>query len=402
MHIIPEIQAAQEEIKALRHWLHAHPELGFQETQTSEFIAKTLTEYGVEVRRGLAGTGVAGVLRAGEGKRSIGLRADMDALPMQELNTFAHRSQYPGKMHACGHDGHMAMLLGAARYLACTREFDGTIIFIFSPAEENGSGAKVMVDEGIFEQFPVDAVFGLHNWPGLPVNSFGIRTGPILAGCSNFDIRILGVGAHAAFPHTGNDPVLTGAHIVTALQGIITRNKSPMDAAVLSVTQFNGGDARNIVPDVVTLAGTVRAFKAETLDLIERRMHAIVEHVAAAHECRAELKIRHYPPTVNTSAETRFASEVMKSIVGELKVDVDAEPSMASEDFAYMLQACPGNFALLGAGNGEHRELGHGPGPCSLHNTSYDFNDEILALGSTYWVELSRRWLRGGPATDWS
>lgn len=398
MQTIPEIKAAEEETRALRRWFHAHPELAFEETETSDLIAKTLKGYGIEVHRGLGRTGVVGVLRAGDGKRSIGLRADMDALPMQELNTFAHRSQYPGKMHACGHDGHMAMLLGAARHLARTRDIDGTIVFIFSPAEENGSGAKVMVDEGIFRQFPVDAVFGLHNWPGLPVKSFGLRPGPILAGCTNFDIRIIGVGAHAAFPHDGKDPILTGSQIVAALQGIITRNKNPMDTAVLSVTQFNGGEARNIVPDTATLAGTIRAFNEKTLDLIESRMHTIVQNISAAQECRAELVIKRYPPTVNTSAETRFAEEVMKSIVDdEAKLDADVVPTMGSEDFAYMLQARPGAFAFLGAGDGEHREQGHGPGPCALHNTSYDFNDEILALGSTYWVELSRRWLRGRP-----
>lgn len=394
MQVIPEIKAAQGEIKALRRWFHAHPELGFGETQTSDFIAKTLKGYGIEIYRGLGRTGVVGVLRAGHGKRSIGLRADMDALPIQELNTFAHRSQYPGKMHACGHDGHMAMLLGAARHSARTRDFDGTIVFIFSPAEENGSGAKVMVNEGIFKDFAVDAVFGLHNWPGWPVNSFGVRPGPILAGCSDFDIRIVGVGAHAAFPHNGKDPILTGSQIVAALQGIITRNKDPMDTAVLSITQFNGGEARNVIPELVTLAGTVRAFKTETLDLIETRISAIVENIAAAQECRAELRFKRCPPTVNTPGETRFAAEVMRSIVGEAKVDADVEPVMGAEDFAYMLQARPGAFALLGAGDGEHREQGHGPGPCALHNASYDFNDEILALGSTYWVELSRSWLR--------
>lgn len=393
MQAIPDITAAEEETRALRRWLHAHPELAFEETETSDLIARTLQGYGIEVHRGLGRTGVVGVLRAGDGKRSIGLRADMDALPMQELNTFAHRSQCPGKMHACGHDGHMAMLLGAARHLALTRDFDGTIVFIFSPAEENGSGAKVMVDEGIFRQFPVEAVFGLHNWPGLPVNSFGVRPGPILAGCTNFDIRIIGVGAHAAFPQDGKDPILTGSQIVMALQGIITRNKSPMDAAVLSVTQFNGGQARNVVPDTARLAGTIRAFNDQTLNLIESRMQTIVTNLSAAQECRAELTTNRYPPTVNTSAETHFAADVMRSIVDEANVYADVVPTMGSEDFAYMLQARPGAFALLGAGDGEHREQGHGPGPCALHNTSYDFNDEILAVGSTYWVELSRRWL---------
>ncbi|SFQ24883.1 hippurate hydrolase [Bradyrhizobium sp. Ghvi] len=398
MKIIPEIQSAQEEMKALRRWFHAYPELSFEEEQTSERVAKTLEGYGIEVHRGLARTGVVGVLRAGHGNRSVGLRADMDALPMHELNTFAHRSQYPGKMHACGHDGHMAMLLGAARYLAKSRDFDGTIVLIFSPAEENGSGAKVMIDEGIFDKFPVDAVFGLHNSPGTPLNTFGVRPGPILAGSAEFDIRIIGVGAHAAFPQDGKDPVLTGAQLVTALQGIITRNKKPLDTAVLSVTQFHGGEARNVIPDIVTIGGTVRAFSEATLDLIESRMRTIVGSVAEANECKGELKVRRCAPTINSPDETQFAAKVMKSIVGESKVNLDVEPSMGGEDFAYMLQARPGSFAFLGAGNGEHRELGHGPGPCSLHNTSYDFNDEILPVGSTYYVELARQWLGGARA----
>lgn len=398
MKIIPEIQAAEGEIKALRRLLHAHPELGFQETQTSDLIAKTLEGYGIEVHRGLGRTGVVGVLRAGQGKRSIGLRADMDALPMHELNTFAHRSQNPGKMHACGHDGHMAMLLGAARHLARTRDFDGTIVFIFSPAEEAGAGARVMVKEGIFSKFPVDAVFGLHNWPGMPVNTFGVRPGPIMGGSAEFDIRVIGVGAHAAFPHNGKDPLFAAVQIVDALQGIISRNKRSMDPAVLSVTQFNAGHAKNIIPDVATLAGTVRAFTDSTLDLIVSRMRTIVEKTAEAQECQAELKIARCPPTINTPDETRFTAEVMRSLVDEAKVDTNLEPVLGTEDFCYMLQARPGTYAFLGAGNGEHREQGHGAGPCNLHNTSYDFNDEILALGSTYWVELSRRWLSGRPA----
>ncbi|MEY9104582.1 amidohydrolase [Bradyrhizobium yuanmingense] len=400
MKVIPEIAAAKTELQALRRWFHAHPELGFEETQTSDLIAKTLEDCGIEVHRGLGSTGVVGVLRAGDGRRSIGLRSDMDALPIQELNRFAHRSLYEGKMHACGHDGHMAMLLGAARHLARSRDFDGTIVFIFSPAEELGIGAKAMVDEGIFKRFPVDAVFGLHNWPGMPVNCFGFRPGPILAASAGFNIRIIGVGAHAAFPHNGKDPVLTGAQIVTALQGIITRSKKPNDTAVLSVTQFHGGDASNIIPESVRLAGTVRAFSEATLDLIVSRMATIVRNIAAAHECQAELEITRSPATINTPEETRFAAEVMKSMVGEANVDVDVEPMMGGEDFAYMLQARPGAFALLGAGNGEHREQGHGPGPCDVHNPSYDFNDEILGLGSTYWVRLSQSWLSGRIVTD--
>ncbi|MES0173930.1 M20 aminoacylase family protein [Mesorhizobium sp. M0006] len=395
MKIIPEIAAAQDEIQALRRWLHAHPELGFEETQTGDLVAKTLSDYGIEVHRGLGGTGVVGVLRAGTSERSIGLRADMDALPMHELNEFAHRSQYPGKMHACGHDGHMAMLLGAARHLARNRDFDGTIVFIFSPAEEAGNGAKVMVDEGLFEKFPVDAVFGLHNWPGMPVGKFAIRTGPIMGGCGEFKITVEGVDCHAAYPNEGKDPIFAAIQIYNALQGIITRNKSPLELAVISVTQFHaGGIARNVIPGEAVLGGTARAMEPRILDLVESRMRIIVEAVAKAHDCQARIEFnRSVPPTVNTAHETRLAAEVMSSIVGAENVNRDVDPDLGVEDFAFMLQARPGAYANMGNGFGDHRDAGHGSGPCTCHNTSYDFNDEILAIGSTYWVELARKLL---------
>ncbi|WP_404294906.1 M20 aminoacylase family protein (plasmid) [Microvirga sp. RSM25] len=395
MNVIPEIAEAHDEIQSLRRWMHAHPELGFQETQTADLIAKTLTGWGIEVHRGLGRTGVVGVLRAGTGTRSIGLRADMDALPIQERNEFAHRSQYPGRMHACGHDGHMAMLLGAARYLSRTRNFDGTIVFIFSPAEEAGSGAKVMVDEGLFEKFPVGAVFGLHNWPGMPAGNFGIRPGTIMASSGEFHIRIIGVDAHAAAPHNGKDSLFAGVQIVNALQGIITRNKKPVDAAVLSVTHFQaGGGATNVIPEITTVAGTVRAQSISILDFIASRMKSVVESLAAAHECQVEFKfVRSCPPTVNTPDETCFAVQVMETIVDRANVDTNVDLDMGVEDFAYMLLARPGAYAFLGIGNGEHREHGHGSGPCLLHNASYDFNDKVLGVGSTYWVELAHRWL---------
>lgn len=376
--------------------MHAHPELSFQEKETGDLIAKTLVGWGIQVHRGLGRTGVVGVLKVGNGNRAIGLRADMDALPIQERNDFAHRSEYPGKMHACGHDGHMAMLLGAARYLARARNFDGTVVFIFSPAEEAGSGAKVMVDEGLFERFPVDAVFGLHNEPGLPAGKFGVRVGTTMAASGEFRIRLTGVGSHAAAPHLGKDPLFVGVQVVNALQGIITRNKKPVDKAVLSVTQFeaNGG-ATNIIPEVATIAGTVRAESTPILDLIESRMKTVVEGLCAVHDCQLDYEFaRSCPPTVNTPDETRFAAEVMKSIVGEAGVDTDIELDMGVEDFAYMLQARPGAYAYLGIGTGEHRASGHGSGPCELHNASYDFNDEMLSIGSTYWAELALHWLK--------
>jgi amidohydrolase len=397
MNVIPEIKAAQAEIQELRRRIHANPELGFEETQTADLIAENLTRWGIEVHRGFGRTGIVGVLRVGTGKRSIGLRADMDALPMQEINEFPHRSKVPGRMHACGHDGHVAMLLGAARHLARTRDFDGTIVFIFQPAEEVGDGAKVMVEEGLFDKFPVDAVFALHNWPSMPVGSFGIRPGTIKAGSNTFEIKVIGVGAHAALPHNGNDPIFAGVQIINALQGIITRNKKPTEAAVLTVSKFHAdGGAKNIIPAVATIAGALRVFDLKTMDLIEARMRSIVEGVALAQECRIELEFGlRCPPTINTLPEARFAAEVMKSIVGEAHVDPDWSPSMGSEDFAYMLQARPGAYGMVGNGSGGHRDHGHGAGPCDVHNSSYDFNDEILGIGSTYWVELSKAWLRG-------
>lgn len=396
MNVLPEIEAAHGEIQALRRQLHSYPEIGFEETNTADLIAKRLEAWGLEVHRGLGRTGVVGVLRVGNGRRSIGLRADMDALPMQEANAFAHRSMSAGKMHACGHDGHVAMLLGAARHLSDKRDFDGTIVFIFQPAEEWGAGAKAMIDDGLFKKFPVDAVFGLHNAPGVPVGSFAIRQGPIYASGNSFHIRIVGIGAHAAEPHKGKDPVFAGVQIFNALQGIISRNKCPLEAALISVTQFHAGEVGNVIPELATLAGTVRAFNIATLDLIESRIRTITESITAAHECHVEFTFtRHCPVVINTPHETRIAAEVMKSIVGEANVNVNKELSMGSEDFGFMLVERPGAYAVLGNGGGEHRELGHGPGPCLVHNASYDFNDRILGLGSTYWVELSRRWLSG-------
>ena len=394
MKLIPEIQAAHGEIQTLRRTIHTHPELRYEEMQTSELIASKLAEWGLEVHRGLGKTGVVGVLRRGNGSRSIGLRADMDALPIQELNTFDHRSRNEGRMHACGHDGHMAMLLGAARHLAKHGEFDGTIVFIFQPAEEGGAGAKAMIADGLFERFPVDAVFGIHNWPGIPAGHFGVTEGPIMASSNEFRIDIKGVGSHAALPHNGRDPVFTAVQIVNGLQGIITRNKKPIDTAVLSITQFHAGDAVNVVPNEAWIGGTVRTFTTETLDLIESRMRAIAENMAAAYECTVDVSfLRNYPPTVNSVSETQFAAEVMKEIVGAEAVDTNIEPTMGAEDFSFMLLEKPGCYAFLGNGDGGHREAGHGVGPCMLHNASYDFNDQLLPVGSTYWVQLAMKFL---------
>ncbi|WP_321955436.1 M20 aminoacylase family protein [Paraburkholderia bannensis] len=394
MKLIPEIQAAQGEIQGLRRTIHAHPELRYEETRTAELVATKLAEWGIEVHRGLGKTGVVGVLKRGNGTRSIGLRADMDALPIQELNTFDHRSHNDGKMHACGHDGHTAMLLGAAQYLAQHGQFDGTIVFIFQPAEEGGAGARAMIADGLFERFPVDAVFGIHNWPGMPAGFFGVTEGPIMASSNEFRIDISGVGSHAALPHNGRDPVFTAVQIANGLQSIITRNKKPLDTAVLSITQIHAGDAVNVVPNTAWLAGTVRTFTTETLDLIEARLRKIAESTAEAYECSVEVSfLRNYPPTVNSSAEAQFAAEVMRDVVGADRVDDHVEPTMGAEDFSFMLLEKPGCYAFLGNGDGGHRDAGHGAGPCMLHNASYDFNDQLLPVGSSYWVQLATKFL---------
>jgi amidohydrolase len=360
-------------------------------------VAGQLEAWGIEVHRGLGKTGVVGVIRNGTSKRAIGLRADMDALPIQEFNTFAHASTHPGKMHACGHDGHVAMLLGAAQHLAKHREFDGTVVLIFQPAEEGGGGAREMVRDGLFERFPVDAVFGVHNWPGLRVGQFALSAGPVMASSNEFKITIHGKGSHAALPHNGIDPVPIACQMVQAFQTIITRNKKPVDAGVISVTMIHTGEATNVVPDRCELQGTVRTFTLEVLDLIEQRMRAIAEHTCAAFDARCEFEFsRNYPPTVNHPAETAFLQQVVADVVGANNV-VPQEPTMGAEDFSYMLMEKPGCYAFIGNGDGAHREMGHGGGPCMLHNPSYDFNDDLIPLGATYWVRLTEKWLANAP-----
>ncbi|VXC44261.1 Hippurate hydrolase [Burkholderia sp. 8Y] len=394
MNLIPEIEASHDEIQALRRTIHAHPELRYEEVGTAKLVAENLERWGITVHRGLGKTGIVGVLKRGSGSRSIGLRADMDALPIQETNSFGHKSTHPGRMHACGHDGHTAMLLGAAKYLAQHGKFDGTVVFIFQPAEEGGAGAKAMIDDGLFTRFPVDAVFGIHNWPGFPAGHFGVTEGPIMASSNEFRITIRGVGSHAALPHNGRDPVFSAVQVANALQGIITRNKKPLDTAVLSITQIHAGDAVNVVPDHAWLGGTVRTFTVETLDLIETRMRKIAEATASAYDCEAEVYFhRNYPPTINDPAQTKFAAEVMAEVVGEENVDCSVEPTMGAEDFSFMLLEKPSCYAFLGNGDGAHRDHGHGEGPCMLHNASYDFNDTLLSVGSSYWVRLAERFL---------
>ena len=393
MNVLDSITTQAAAITAIRRDLHANPELCFQEFRTADIVAAKLTEWGIPVHRGLGRTGVVGVIRNGSSARAVGLRADMDALPMQEFNTFAHASKHPGRMHACGHDGHTAMLLAAAQHLARHRNFDGTVYLIFQPAEEGGGGAREMIRDGLFEQFPMEAVFGMHNWPGSQVGRFAVSPGPVMASSNEFRITIRGKGSHAALPHHGIDPVPVACQMVQAFQTIISRNKKPLDAGVISVTMIHAGEATNVVPDSCELQGTVRTFSTEVLDMIERRMRQVAEHVCAAHEAQCEFEFeRNYPPTVNSPAEAEFARQVMASIVGAENVEVQ-EPTMGAEDFAYMLQAKPGAYCFIANGEGQHREMGHGGGPCMLHNPSYDFNDELIPLGATYWVRLAEAWL---------
>ncbi len=395
MRILPEILESAESIAQIRRNIHAHPELRFEEKRTAELVAEALSSWGIPVFKGLGKTGVVGRLDGdlGPGKM-IGLRADMDALPLQEKNTFAHASTNPGKMHACGHDGHTAMLLGAAQYLSNHREFKGSVIFIFQPAEEGGAGAQEMIEDGLFEQFPCDAVFGLHNWPGLEEGHFGVTTGPMMASSNEFSIEIQGKGGHAALPHNSADPIMAGVQIAQALQTIITRNKRPVDAAVISITQFHAGKTSNVIPDAAMLGGTVRTFTLEVLDLIERRLHEIANQVASAFDCKADVEFkRNYPPLINHERETLFASHVMKELVGEARVNTRIDPTMGAEDFAFMLLKKPGCYVFLGNGDGDHRMTGHGMGPCHLHNPSYDFNDALIPVGVNYWVRLAQTFL---------
>ena len=396
MQLIEDIAAHAPEIVALRREIHAHPELNYEEVRTAALVARQLERWGIEVHRGIATTGVVGLVHGrdgGKSGRAVGLRADMDALPIQEQNSFAHASTLPGKMHACGHDGHTAMLLAAARHLAATRRFDGTVVLIFQPAEEGGGGAQRMVDEGLFQRFPVEAVFGMHNWPGYPAGSLAVSPGPVMASASFFRAVVHGVGGHAAAPHRGIDPVPVACQLVTAWQSIVSRNVRPIDTAVLSVTMLNAGEATNVVPSHCEIQGTVRTFREDVLDLIERRMGEIARHTCAAAGARAEFEFhRRAPAVVNHRYEAEFARGVMAGIVGSAMA-LPQEPAMASEDFAFMLQAKAGAYCFIGNGDGDHRAHGHGEGPCMLHNPSYDFNDALIPLGATYWVRLAEAWL---------
>ncbi len=392
MNLIDTIAAAAPGIAALRRDIHAHPELCFAEQRTADLVAAKLTEWGIPIHRGLGTTGVVGIVKGGTCGRAIGLRADMDALPMQEFNTFAHASTAPGKMHACGHDGHTAMLLGAAQYFAQNRHFDGTVYLIFQPAEEGGGGAREMIKDGLFDKFPMDAVFGLHNWPGSAVGFMAASAGPVMASSNEFKITIRGKGGHAAMPHNALDPVPVACQLVLGFQTIVSRNLKPIDAGVISVTMIHTGEATNVIPDSCELQGTVRTFSLAVLDQIQQRMSDMTAQLCAAFGLTAEFEFaRNYPPTINSASEAEFCRLVMADLVGADCVQVQ-EPTMGAEDFSYMLQAKPGCYAFIANGDGTHRDMGHGGGPCMLHNPSYDFNDALLPLGASYWVRLVEAW----------
>ena len=372
---IERIKSYHAQLTERRRDFHAHPELGFEEHRTSDIVAQELEALGIEVHRGIGGTGVVGVLREGNGPVSIGLRADMDALPILEANEIPYKSTKPGVMHACGHDGHTTMLLGAARYLAETRNFNGTVNFIFQPAEEGLGGAQAMLKDELFARFPCDTVFGMHNHPGLPVGKFAIRPGTMMAAGAFFDIHVEGRGAHGARPEQSIDPVLVASHIVTALQAIVARNVDPLDTAIVSATAIHGGDAYNVIPQTAEIRGTARAFKHETMTLVEENMKRTAVGVAAAFGATAQVDFRRlFAPLVNDAAETKAFADVAAELVGDQNVDRKRSLIMASEDFSFMLEQRPG--AYINIGNGDT------VGSCPVHNPGYDFNDEILPIGA--------------------
>ena len=386
-HVIQHIRGWQDDLVALRRDLHAHPELGFEEHRTARVVSERLAALGIEHTTGVGKTGIVAVVRGRStaSGRAVGLRADMDALPMQEDNTFAHRSRYDGRMHGCGHDGHTTMLLAAARYLAETRAFDGTATLIFQPGEEGHAGGRAMIEDGLFERFPADQVYALHNWPGLPVGKIAVRPGPMMAAADRVTIEIEGTGGHGAHPHQAVDPVLVAGHIITAAQSIVARNVSPIDTAVVSLCAMHAGHpgAMSVIPRTARLVGTVRTFRAKTQDMIEARLAELVGSIAAAFGASAKLTYeRVYPATVNSAREALFAAEVARSVVGRGNVIDDLDPSMGAEDFSFMLQRRPGAYARLGQG-------GSGGGPtCFLHDSRYDFNDDVIPIGAGYLAAL--------------
>ena len=387
MPIVNRVADLHAEITAWRRDIHANPELLYDVHRTAASVAEKLKNFGCdEVVTGIGRTGVVGVIRGrNPGSKAVGLRADMDALPIEEATGLPYKSTVPGKMHACGHDGHTAMLLGAAKYLAETRNFAGTAVMIFQPAEEGGAGARAMLRDGLIDRFGIEEVFGMHNYPGMPVGRFGIRSGPAMASTDNIGIRLEGVGAHAAFPHTGVDTILVGAQIVNQLQSIVSRNVDPVEAAVVSICTFHGGEAENVIPQQVRLGGTVRTLSQDVRDLVQKRVRDVVEGTARLYGAKAQITYTPgYPVLVNDIGRTAFAASVAREIAGDGKVDDQWPPLMGAEDFAFMLNERPGAFIYVGNGDS-----------AGLHNPKYDFNDEAIPLGTSYWVRLAETALAG-------
>ncbi len=391
MPVINRIADFHPEMTAWRRDFHEHPELGFEEHRTAGIVAAKLREFGVdEVHEGVGRTGVVGVIRGqGSSTRSLGFRADMDALPILEETGLPHASKTPGKMHACGHDGHTTMLLGAAKYLAETRNFDGTIYLIFQPAEENLAGGEVMVNDGLFTRFPAERIFGMHNWPGAPAGTFLHAPGPVMAAVANLEATIFGTGAHGAMPHNGVDPILIAAHVITALQSVVARNVNPLEAGVITIAHFTGGFTFNVIPDSVHLRGTARWFLPEVGDLLERRFQEIVTGVATAMGGRATASfLRSYPATVNEGESTEMAARAARAVVGEARTRPLPQPTMGGEDFSFMLNEKPGAYLFLGGGRGA--------GDAMVHHPKYDFNDDILPTGASWFATLAEQLLPRG------
>jgi len=388
MPIVNRVADLQDEIKAWRQDIHRHPELLFDVHRTAGVVAEKLKSFGCDdVVTGIGRTGVVGVIRGRKGTatRTIGLRADMDALPIEEATGLPYKSQNPGKMHACGHDGHTAMLLGAAKYLAETRNFDGTAVVIFQPAEEGGGGGREMVNDGMMDRFAIEEVYGMHNYPGFPVGDFAIRSGPMMAAADRINIDIEGLGGHAARPHTSIDTILVGAQLINQIQSIVARNVDPLESAVITITQFHAGTADNIIPQTAQLRGTARTLTLEVRDLVEKRLHEVVEGTAKLYGAKAKLTYkRDYPVTRNHERQTAFAAQVAAEVVGRDRVDTAVPPVMGAEDFSYMLEARPGAFIFVGNGDS-----------AGLHHPAYNFNDEVIPVGTSYWVKLVETALRG-------
>jgi hippurate hydrolase len=392
--VLPAIREIAPEMVDLRHQIHAQPELAYEEFVTSDLVAARLAEWGYEVHRGLGGTGVVGTLKLGTGTRRLGIRADMDALPIQEATGLPYASTVAGKMHACGHDGHTSILLAAARCIAAERSFDGTLNLIFQPAEEGLGGGRRMVEEGLFERFPCDAIFALHNMPGFPVGKFGFKEGPFMASSDSVSITVIGVGGHGSSPHLAADPVVAAAHIILALQTVVSRNVDPREMAVISVGAIHGGDAPNVIPGSVQMRLTVRAYRPEIRAMLRDRITQIVQAQAATLGVKAEVDYHwRYPALVNDAESTRFARQVAHDWLGQDGLLPPLQPLTGSEDFSFMLEHCPGSYLIVGNGEGDH----HGSGGCMVHNPGYDFNDAILPIAASYWVQLVRRYLVPQP-----